>query len=81
MLRLEMAAAGRPDARPGAPTLPGRGPGLLFQAEQPDVALLLAKVGYLFIIFLPTCFYHFVTEVTECRTEPDSHLTWSPCMR
>ncbi|QOT74871.1 sensor histidine kinase [Cupriavidus basilensis] len=41
----------------------------LFQAEQPDVALLLAKVGYLFIIFLPTCFYHFVTEVTECRTE------------
>ncbi|MGO4582045.1 ATP-binding protein [Cupriavidus sp. 2TAF22] len=41
----------------------------LFQAEHPDVALLLAKVGYLFIIFLPTCFYHFITEVSERRTE------------
>ncbi|WP_454721472.1 MULTISPECIES: ATP-binding protein [Cupriavidus] len=41
----------------------------LFQAEHPDVALLLAKIGYLFIIFLPTCFYHFIVEVSECRTE------------
>ncbi|SDD89050.1 hypothetical protein SAMN05216345_12036 [Cupriavidus sp. YR651] len=41
----------------------------LFQATHPDVALVLAKVGYLFIIFLPTTFYHFICEVTECRRE------------
>lgn len=41
----------------------------LFQAEHPDVALLLAKVGYLFILFLPTTFYHFICEATERRSE------------
>ncbi|WP_064576815.1 sensor histidine kinase [Cupriavidus gilardii] len=41
----------------------------LFQTTHPDVALLLAKVGYLFIVFLPTTFYHFITEVTERRGE------------
>lgn len=41
----------------------------LFQAEHPDVAVLLAKVGYLFIVFLPTTFYHFICEVTERRGE------------
>ncbi|KAA6129794.1 sensor histidine kinase [Cupriavidus cauae] len=41
----------------------------LFQTVHPDVALLLAKVGYLFILFLPTTFYHFMTEVTERRGE------------
>ncbi len=41
----------------------------LFQTAHPDVALLLAKVGYLFIVFLPTTFYHFITEVTERRSE------------
>ncbi|CAG2133533.1 sensor histidine kinase [Cupriavidus plantarum] len=41
----------------------------LFQAEHPDVAMLLARVGYLFILFLPTTFYHFICEATECRGE------------
>lgn len=41
----------------------------LFQATHPDVALVLAKVGYLFILFLPTTFYQFICEVTERRTE------------
>lgn len=41
----------------------------LFQTAHPDVALLLARVGYLFIVFLPTTFYHFITEVTERRGE------------
>jgi signal transduction histidine kinase len=41
----------------------------LFQASHPDVALALARLGYLFILFLPTTFYHFIAEVTECRRE------------
>lgn len=41
----------------------------LFQATRPDVALLLAKVGYLFIVFLPTTFYHFIAEVAQRRQE------------
>ncbi|MFS8974083.1 ATP-binding protein [Cupriavidus necator] len=41
----------------------------LFQAAHPDVALLLARLGYLFILFLPTTFYHFIAEVTERRQE------------
>lgn len=41
----------------------------LFQAELPDVAIVLARVGYLFILFLPTTFYHFVCELTESRRE------------
>ncbi|WP_330997060.1 histidine kinase N-terminal 7TM domain-containing protein, partial [Burkholderia stagnalis] len=35
----------------------------LFQTTRPDIANVLAKVGYLSIVFLPTTFYHFVTEV------------------
>ncbi|MBN3816589.1 hypothetical protein G3N57_08160 [Paraburkholderia sp. Se-20369] len=35
----------------------------LFQTTRPDIAGVLAKVGYLSIVFLPTTFYHFVTEV------------------
>lgn len=41
----------------------------LFQAEHPDVALVLARLGYLFILFLPTTYYHFIAEVTERREE------------
>lgn len=41
----------------------------LYQATHPDVALLLARLGYLFILFLPTTFYHFIAEVTERRRE------------
>ncbi|AOK43813.1 sensor histidine kinase [Burkholderia vietnamiensis] len=41
----------------------------LFQTSQPDVARVLAKVGYLFIMFLPTTFYHFVTATVARRNE------------
>jgi signal transduction histidine kinase len=41
----------------------------LFQAEHPDVAALLVRLGYLFILFLPTTYYHFIAEVTERRQE------------
>jgi hypothetical protein len=41
----------------------------LFQTTSADVAAPLVKLGYLFILFLPTTFYHFVTEVTGRRAE------------
>jgi signal transduction histidine kinase len=42
---------------------------LLFQTENPQTADLLVRCGYLFILFLPTTFYHFVTEVAAQRRE------------
>ncbi|NPT43016.1 hypothetical protein GNZ12_17190 [Paraburkholderia sp. 1N] len=42
---------------------------LLFQTEDPHIASVLVRVGYLFILFLPTTFYHFVTEVAARRRE------------
>lgn len=42
---------------------------LLFQTENPHLASVLVRVGYLFILFLPTTFYHFVTEVAARRRE------------
>jgi signal transduction histidine kinase len=41
----------------------------LFQTTNAEVAGVLVKVGYLFILFLPTTFYHFVTEVAGPRGE------------
>jgi hypothetical protein len=40
---------------------------LLFQTTSPDIARVLVKTGYFFILFLPTAFYHFVTEVVSAR--------------
>lgn len=42
---------------------------LLFQTQSPHIASLLVRLGYLFILFLPTTFYHFITEVTARRRE------------
>ncbi|MGA9913389.1 MAG: ATP-binding protein [Paraburkholderia sp.] len=42
---------------------------LLFQTDEPHIASVLVRVGYLFILFLPTTFYHFVTEVAGRRRE------------
>lgn len=42
---------------------------LLFQTENAQIAGVLVRVGYLFILFLPTTFYHFVTEVAARRRE------------
>jgi signal transduction histidine kinase len=41
----------------------------LFQTPDPEVAARLVKVGYLFILFLPTTFYHFMAEVVARRGE------------
>lgn len=42
---------------------------LLFQTTDADIAGVLVKTGYLFILFLPTAFYHFVTEVVSARRD------------
>jgi len=42
---------------------------VLFQAESPRTALALVKLGYFFILFLPTCLYHFLTEITGRHQE------------
>jgi signal transduction histidine kinase len=41
----------------------------LFQTTNVEIVGVLVKVGYLFILFLPTTFYHFVTEVAGRRGE------------
>lgn len=41
----------------------------LFQTTDSNIALLLVKAGYLFILFLPTTFYHFVAEVVSSRDD------------
>jgi signal transduction histidine kinase len=41
----------------------------LFQTSDPDLAGALVKFGYLFILFLPTTFYHFVIEVAARHGE------------
>ena len=41
----------------------------LFQTSDPELAGALVKFGYLFILFLPTTFYHFVIEVAARRSE------------
>ncbi|MEX3915233.1 ATP-binding protein [Paraburkholderia sp. BR10872] len=41
----------------------------LFQTSDPELSGVLVKAGYFFILFLPTTFYHFVTEVSARRGE------------
>jgi signal transduction histidine kinase len=40
---------------------------LLFQMRDESTALAIAQLGYLFILFLPTTLYHFITELTGAR--------------
>jgi len=42
---------------------------LLFQTSDPGFALVVARLGYLFILFLPTTLYHFITELTCAKNE------------
>jgi len=42
---------------------------VLFQIRDPHKALVLAKLGYLLILFLPTTLYHFIAELTARRSE------------
>ncbi|QGZ66821.1 sensor histidine kinase [Paraburkholderia acidisoli] len=41
----------------------------LFQTPDPELAAALVKLGYLFILFLPTTVYHFMIEVSGRRGE------------
>ena len=43
---------------------------VLFQVQDPRLALLLVKVGYLLILFLPTSLYHFLTEIARLVLRP-----------
>ena len=42
---------------------------ILFQVDNPKLAHLLVKLGYLLILFLPTTLYHFIAELTASRSE------------
>jgi two-component system, CAI-1 autoinducer sensor kinase/phosphatase CqsS len=42
---------------------------VLFQVRDPELAGVLIKLGYLFIIFLPTTLYHFFTEISGRQKE------------
>ncbi len=37
---------------------------VLFQIRDPHIAMVLVKLGYLLILFLPTSLYHFLTEIS-----------------
>lgn len=41
----------------------------LFQVEDPELAGVLVKVGYFFILFLPTSIYQFLVEISDSRKE------------
>ena len=42
---------------------------VLFQVDNRELAQGLVKFGYLLILFLPTTLYHFIAELTACRSE------------
>jgi len=42
---------------------------ILFQAREQSTAVLLARAGYLLILFLPTTLYHFIVELTRRRAD------------
>lgn len=42
---------------------------VLFQVEDPDLGNKLVRLGYFFILFLPTTLYHFLVEITERHAE------------
>jgi two-component system, CAI-1 autoinducer sensor kinase/phosphatase CqsS len=42
---------------------------VLFQVRDPELAILLIKFGYLFIIFLPITMYHFLVAITGRQNE------------
>ncbi len=42
---------------------------VLYQIKDPDIAMILVRLGYLLILFLPTSMYHFLVEITERKNE------------
>ncbi len=51
---------------------------VLFQISNEETAIILAKVGYFFIVFLPTTMYHFLILVSENKDEKEAqYLKWA----
>jgi two-component system CAI-1 autoinducer sensor kinase/phosphatase CqsS len=42
---------------------------VLFQVQDPQMAMFLVRLGYLLILFLPTSLYHFLTEISLKENE------------
>ena len=42
---------------------------ILFQTQNPEIAAALVKLGYLFILFLPTTLYHFLVKMARRKDE------------
>ncbi|MDF1780516.1 MAG: ATP-binding protein [Alcanivoracaceae bacterium] len=42
---------------------------VLYQVKDPDIANFLVKLGYFFILFLPTSIYQFLSEISNSRNE------------
>ena len=42
---------------------------VLFQVRDRELAVMLARTGYVLILFLPTTLYHFIAELTRRRSE------------
>ncbi|HEY9052257.1 MAG TPA: ATP-binding protein [Gammaproteobacteria bacterium] len=42
---------------------------ILFQVNDPAIADVLIKIGYLLIVFLPTSIYHFLVEIANIHSE------------
>ena len=42
---------------------------ILFQTKNPELASYLVKLGYLFILFLPTTLYHFLVKIAKRKNE------------
>ncbi len=51
---------------------------LLFQTDNQQIAGWLVRLGYLFILFLPTTFYHFVTETARRRARLGANRRRTP---
>ncbi len=53
---------------------------ILFQTTSVGVAVVLAKTGYVFIVFLPTAFYHFVTGVVSRPEKTLLRMSYGLCL-
>ena len=53
---------------------------ILFQTQNPELASYLVKLGYLFILFLPTTLYHFLVKIAKRKSEEKFvHFSYCVC--
>ncbi len=53
---------------------------ILFQTQNPELAFELIKLGYLFILFLPTTLYHFLVKMAKRKNEEKFvYLSYGVC--